>query len=181
MGRRLPTFLRSAEADAFLAAISDRRDRVFCAALLFCGLRVSEACRLRVEHVDLDAEQLLVHQGKGAKDRYVPIPSRFLPELRGWLGERRSGWVFPAERRRKGPGHLSARYAQALVPAVAERAGISRRITPHKLRHSYATTLLQRGADIRQVQELLGHSDLETTSIYLHCDTSRLKGVVDRL
>lgn len=181
MARRLPTFLRQPEIERFLAAIDAPRDRVLCGLMLFCGLRVSESVRLRAEHLDLAEGALLVDQGKGAKDRYVPIPERLLPELRAFVGEQRVGWVFPAERDRGGAGHLSRFYAEDLVPAVAERAGITRRITPHKLRHSYATTLLQRGADLRDVQELLGHSHLQTTSIYLHVDTSRLKSVVDRL
>jgi integrase/recombinase XerD len=182
VARRLPTFLRQPEIERFLAAIDSPRDRVLCELMLFCGLRVSEAVKLRVEHLDLAESTLLVSRGKGDRDRYVPIPERLLPELRAWVGTRTSGYLFPADRDRgNGRAHLSRFYAEDLVPRMAEAAGIPRRITPHKLRHSYATTLLQRGADIRDVQELLGHSHLQTTSIYLHVDTSRLKSVVDRL
>lgn len=149
--------------------------------MLFSGLRVSEACKLRIEHIDFDDERFLVFQGKGSKDRYLPIAGRMQRELREWVGTRTTGWLFPAERLRKGPGHISIRHVEALIPAIGERADISRRITPHKLRHSFACLCLARGATIREVQDLLGHSDMKTTAVYLHVDTSHLKAVVDRL
>ena len=181
MARKLPVFLRQREIETFLACITEPRDRVLCEVMLFCGLRVSEACKLRIEHIDFDDERLLVSQGKGAKDRYLPLPLRILPELHAWVGERTVGWLFPAERQRLGPGHLSTRHVENLVPAIATLAGIPRRITPHKLRHSFACLCLAKGATVRDIQDLLGHSDMKTSAIYLHVDVSRLKSVVDLL
>lgn len=149
--------------------------------MLFCGLRVSEACKLRVEQFDFDEERFLVFQGKGSKDRYLPLPTRLLVELHAWIGTRTVGWLFPAERLRSGLGHVSVRHIENIVPAIGEKAKIPRRITPHKLRHSFACLCLAKGATIREVQDLLGHSDMRTTAIYLHVDTSHLKAVVDRL
>ncbi len=103
------------------------------------------------------------------------------PELAAWIGDRRVGWLFPAIRQRKGLGHLSIRYTQTHIPEIAERAGLPRRISSHKLRHSFATRALQRGANLRQVQTLLGHASIATTELYLHLETSELKEVVDRL
>jgi integrase/recombinase XerD len=173
--------LRQREIEAFLACAYGPRDRLLCQLMLFSGLRVSEACMLRIEHIDFDSERFLVYQGKGSKDRYLPIAARMQRELRDWVGERTSGWMFPAERIRKGPGHVSIRHVEQIIPAIGELAGIPRRITPHKLRHSFACLCLATGATIREVQDLLGHSDMKTTAIYLHVDVSRLKSVVDRL
>jgi len=181
LARKLPTFLRQREIEAFLACVRGPRNRLLCQLMLFSGLRVSEVCKLRIEHLDLFEDRLLVFQGKGSKDRYLPIAMRMQHELRAWVGDRTSGWMFPAERLRKGPGHLSIRHVEQLVPAIGERAMIPRRITPHTLRHSFACLCLEKGATIREVQDLLGHSDMKTTAVYLHVDTSRLKSVVDRL
>src|SRR6185295_16959377 len=169
------------EIEAFLACAVGPRDRLLCQLMLFSGLRVSEACKLRIEHIDFDEERLLVFQGKGSKDRYLPIAARMQRELREWVDGRATGWMFPAERLRKGAGHISIRYVESLIPAIAERAEIPRRITPHTLRHSFACLCLAKGATIREVQDLLGHSDMKTTAVYLHVDVSRLKSVVDRL
>ncbi len=150
---------------------------------LYLGPRVSEICRLQIEDLDLEQRLAFIREGKGGKDRVVPIPTRLIQPLRDWIGERQSGHLFPSPR---GGGRLSSRQVQRLVKEIARQAGIAgvdvpRRITPHKMRHSYATRLLQSGADIREVQELLGHEDLQTTAIYTHVVRGRLQAAVDRL
>jgi integrase/recombinase XerC len=157
---------------------------------LFLGLRVSELVNLRAADVDLAQATILVNQGKGAKDRYVPISSHFLPDLQEWMrsqeqgassqepgARRRDGFVFSSPR----GGRLSARTVQLRLEAIGKKAQIPRRLKPHTLRHTFATRLLERGANIREVQELMGHSSVATTEVYTHVVPERLRGAVDRL
>lgn len=179
MARRLPKFLRPAEADDLAAAAATERDRMLQLIGRYCGLRVSELVGLRVDDLDLEAGLLFVNQGKGGKDRYVPIPARIEPDLRAWVRGRRTGWLFPG--RRLG-SHLTPRAVRLQLKGAARRAGVDRiPVSPHKLRHTYATSLLAAGADIREVQELLGHSRIDTTTIYAACLPQRLRAAVDRL
>lgn len=145
--------------------------------MALCGLRVSELCKLRVEHLDLADRSLLVFQGKGKKDRYLPIPSSLAAELRAWVGDRRDGPVFGSPR----GGHYTTRAVQKMIERARERAGISKRCTPHTLRHTYATSLLRSGANILEIKALMGHANIATTEIYTHLDTDQYRGAVDRL
>lgn len=176
MARHLPKILRGAELDQLIAAAASERDRMIIRAFSLLGLRVSELTGLRVEHIDLDDGVVLVAGGKGDKDRYVPIPTRFLPELRRWLGGRMNGYLFPNAT----GGRLHTRTVRYMIERTGERAGI-RHTHPHMLRHTFATTLLDRGADLRQVQELLGHASIATTQIYTYISVSRLRSAVDKL
>lgn len=189
--RRLPVFLRGPEAEALVAAATAERDaarspskraaaernRLLILAGLYMGLRVSELCKLRIEDVDLEQGMAMILQGKGDKDRGVPVPEKLLAELRPWIGERRSGFLFANPR----GGKLSSRTVQMMVRRLAAVANIPRRVKPHTLRHSYATHLLDKGANIREVQELLGHASVATTEIYTHVSGEKLKKVVNLL
>ena len=189
--RKLPNFLRAHEAEALLAAalaahaeagsVAKKRsaevDHLVIQAGLYLGLRVSEICKLKIEDLDLAQGTALVYQGKGNKDRYVPIPARFIPTLKTWLGERGTGYVFPSPR----GGKLSSRTLQLRLKALGKKAQIPRALKPHTLRHTYATRLLEKGANIREVQELLGHSSIQTTEIYTHTVPERLRGAVEKL
>jgi integrase/recombinase XerD len=179
--KRLPEFLRPAESEAIVSAPVSERDRLILLCGLGAGLRCSEIVRLRIEDIDAagPGPQLKVQLGKGKKDRYVPLPPFLVAALARWIGDRRIGWVFPSPRKPDRP--LTTRAVQYLVGRVKGLAGIVRRCSPHTLRHSYATDLLRSGADITEVQELLGHSSPNVTARYLHCDPSRLQGVVARL
>lgn len=178
MPRRLPSSLCGDEPDRLLAAARNPRDRAILLLGFFCGLRISEIVGRRVEDLDLDRGMIQVRHGKGDKDRAVPIPAKILAELRAWVGDRREGFVFPG---RGGSGHLTRNAVNLSIQAAAARAGITRRCTPHSTRHTYATRLLRTGADIIEVRDLLGHSSVATTSLYLSSDPERLRGAVDRL
>ncbi|HLH24828.1 MAG TPA: tyrosine-type recombinase/integrase [Chloroflexota bacterium] len=175
--RRLPKCLAAGEPERLVRACTTDRDRLLVECGLFLGLRVSELVHLQIEEVDLDARRLLVNQGKGGKDRYVPIPQKLMAALAAWIGKRTAGPVFLS---RLGRG-LTTRAVQQMLQAAGERAGLPRRVTPHMLRHTYATRLLERGATLREVQELLGHSSVATTERYTWVLTDRLRGAVDRL
>lgn len=178
-GKKLPVFLRGGEGEQLAGAARTEAHRLIVACGLYLGLRVSELCHLRVEDLDLSQATALVRQGKGNKDRCLPIPGRLLAPLHQWVGPRTSGWLFPSPR--DPSRRLSPRAVQRLVGRLAGRAGIARPVTPHKLRHTYATRLLEAGATIREVQELLGHSSVATTEIYTHCTPDRLRSAVERL
>jgi integrase/recombinase XerD len=188
MARRLPVVLTLEEVEALLAAPNSEgpgalRDRAMLALLYATGLRVSELVSLPVEAVRLDAG-FLVARGKGSKERVVPVGSRALDAVGAYLElgrpvllhgrTARALFVTPRGRgfTRQGFWKLIRRHARA--------AGIRKVVSPHKLRHSFATHLVERGADLRSVQAMLGHADLATTQIYTHVDATRLRGVYDR-
>jgi len=146
-----------------------------------CGLRITEAATLEVTAIDGVMGFIRVI-GKGNKERQVPLPQPVLAELRSlWKTHRDKRWLFPSPRQ-EGP---ISRYALWLTFKQAVRAaGITRRITPHSLRHSYATRLLESGVDIRVVQILLGHARIGTTAIYTHLTEptrASLKRILDKL
>ncbi len=152
---------------------------------LLCGLRLAELVGLRVERIDLAGRRLLVSRGKGDKDRYVPIGRRLLPELATHLAGRTTGWLFPSPMPCRTDRHLSTRAVGLVVAGCATRAGIVRppgeTVHPHTLRHSMACRLLETGATIWEVKEILGHASLATTSVYLHVVSAQLLTAVDRL
>ena len=146
-----------------------------------CGLRITEAATLEVTAID-GINGFIRVIGKGDKERQVPLPQPVLAELRSlWKTHRDKRWLFPSPRQ-EGP---ISRYALWLTFKQAVRAaGITRRITPHSLRHSYATRLLESGVDIRVVQILLGHARIGTTAIYTHLTEptrASLKAILDKL
>ena len=135
------------------------------------GTRVSEFVNLRVKDFFLDESMLLINKGKGGKSRYVPILPDLAQELRTHLGERATGYLFESNRNLP----YSARRVQQIVKETAEKAKIKKRVYPHLLRHSVATTLLERGMPIEQIQKFLGHSKLETTQVYAESTTEMIK------
>jgi integrase/recombinase XerD len=135
------------------------------------GARVSEFASIKVEHLFFDELMILIEKGKGGKSRYVPILPELAQELRTHLGGRSVGYLFETNR------HLpySPRRVQQIVKSTAEKAKIKKRVYPHLLRHSVATTLLERGMPIDQIQKFLGHSKLETTQVYAESTTEMIK------
>jgi site-specific recombinase XerD len=146
-----------------------------------CGLRISEAATLEFSAID-SANLRLRIIGKGNKERLVPLPQAVLHELRIlWRTHRHPRWLFP---NRRGTDAADQQVLCRTFKAAAQKVGITRRVTPHSLRHSYATRLLENGVDTRIVQILLGHSNIATTAIYTHLtEPTRisLRGVLDKV
>ncbi len=167
----------------FLEALETPKARAIAFTLYSSGMRVGEVVRLKVSDIDSDRMMIHVRQGKGRKDRYVMLSPILLEILREYVrGERPTDWLFPAGHRRD--RHITTRTVQRQVVAAADRAGISKKVTPHTLRHSFATHLLEAGTDLRYIQKLLGHSQIRTTVLYTHVarkDAVQVESPVDRL
>jgi integrase/recombinase XerD len=139
--------------------------------LFMTGARVAEFAALRIEDFYFDELMILIDKGKGGKSRYVPILAELAQELRTHLGKRETGYIFESNR----SSSYSARRLQQIVKETAAQAGIQKRVHPHLLRHSVATTLLERGMPLELIQKFLGHAKIETTQIYAESTTERLK------
>lgn len=162
------------------AAVPER-DVAILETIYSCGLRISELCGMRVEDIDWN-EQLVRVRGKGKKERQVPIGAPALRAIEGYwalLPKRPSASEPVFLRSAKSADPMQPRTFQARLKGYLETAGLDPKLTPHKLRHSYATHLLDAGADLRSVQELLGHAHLVTTQVYTHVTTERLKKAYD--
>jgi site-specific recombinase XerD len=170
--RRLPTVLAPDEVTRLFDAARSDRDRTLLRTDYALGLRLGELVALRLDDIDAARGLVSVRQGKGAKDRLVPLSARLLGELRAyWRRYRPTPWLFAGAR----PGeHLSAGNVQRLVRRAADRAGLGKAVSLHTLRHSYATHLLEAGCDLLTIQLLLGHKDLRTTARYLHVSSRHL-------
>lgn len=182
---KLPETFDAASLDQLLSSIDltkplGKRDQAILELLYGCGLRVSEIAGLKLEHFD-EEERFFRVTGKGNKTRMVPMGSKAFEALQNFLRHERislvkphtTGLVFLSVRGRG----LSTDRIRQIVKERAKQAGIDQRIYPHLLRHSFATHLLEGGADLRVIQELLGHADIATTQIYTHVDQARLKSV----
>lgn len=188
--RRVPRFLQPAEVDRLLGQPFDespqgRRDQAILETLYSTGCRVAECAAMRLLDLDLD-EDIVRVLGKGQKQRLCLLGAPARRAIAAWLPERRQ---LLAQNRRTDAGQLwlnkdgkglSSRWVFETVARAARRAGLAVPLTPHGLRHSFATHLLDRGADLRTVQELLGHARLVTTEIYTHVSIGRLRDVYDR-
>jgi integrase/recombinase XerD len=140
------------------------------------GARVSEFVNIKAEDVFFDEQMILIGQAKGGKSRYVPILPELAQELRTHLGKRMVGYLFETNRATQ----YSARRIQQIVKETADQAGITKRVHPHLLRHSVATTLLDGGMPLEDIQKFLGHSKLETTQIYAESSTERIRASYTR-
>lgn len=179
MPRKLPRFLTPVEIAAmFKAAEAEKRDLMLLKCMYFLGLRNSEAQNLLIEDVDLLNRTVKVVQSKRKKDRYVPIQAGFIEDLKDWIGGRQDGYLIPGRKRNP----ISDRHIRRIVKQYARLASVRKpgEIHPHTLRHSYATHLQNQGVPLNVIQQLLGHSRVETTTIYLHLGTERMKEWVDR-
>ena len=174
--KSLPKALSREEVRRILSVIPStrKRDRLIFFLLYGAGLRVSELCNLKIGDVDFDRGLIVVRGGKGAKDRIVPVSSALLDEIRSYISTRNDDSEYLiVEERRERKDHLSPRTVWYLLRKYGVRAGV--KVTPHMLRHSFATHMLERGVDIRAIQELLGHSNLSTTQIYTKVTAEHLK------
>ncbi len=182
-GLHLPEVLTIEEIDSMIAAIDPakaeaQRDRAMIETLYGCGLRVSELVGLEISKIFGD-EGYIVIRGKGNKERMVPISDVALREIRDYLRDRELLDIKPDSRNilflnRRG-GKMTRMRVFQIVKALAEAAGIRKSISPHTLRHSFATHLLEGGANLRAIQQMLGHETIATTQIYIHLDRSALR------
>lgn len=181
--RHLPEYLSTEEVDKLensidLTTKEGQRNRAIIEVLFSCGLRVSELTHLRLSDLFLDDRFIRV-VGKGNKERLIPISDRAIRELNLWFYDRRQMDIQPGEEdyvflNRRGH-HLTRVMILIMIKRQAESAGIKKNISPHTLRHSFATALLKGGADLRIIQVLLGHSNIGTTEIYTHMDDESLR------
>ena len=171
--KTIPAVLSVEEVSRLIQAAAPGRDRVLLQIAYGCGLRLGELLCLQVGDIDSARMVLHVRQGKGGKDRLVPLSLRLLEDLRAyWRLCRPRTWLFPGKK----PGQpLSRGNVQRNFRRTARRAGISKRCSMHTLRHSYATHLLEAGVDLLTLKALLGHRSLQTTAHYLHVSTQRLR------
>lgn len=181
--KHLPEYLTTEEVNALESSIDlteneGHRNRAIIEVLFCCGLRVSELVNLKLSDLYLKDHFIRV-TGKGNKERLVPIPDSAIDELEFWFVDRRQMKIKPGEEdyvflNRRGH-HLTRVMILIMVKKQAELAGIKKTISPHTLRHSFATALLKGGADLRVIQELLGHANIGTTEIYTHMDDESLR------
>ena len=179
----LPDVLSTAEVDRLEASIDlskweGQRNRAIIEVLFSCGLRVSELVNLKLSNLYVE-EKFVRVTGKGDKERLVPISSRALDELNAWFADRNAMRIKPGEGdyvflNRRG-AHLTRTMILIMIKRQAVAAGITKTISPHTLRHSFATALLEGGADLIAIQAMMGHEDIATTEIYTHIDTSSLR------
>ena len=183
LGEHLPEVLTAAEVDALENSIDvskweGHRNRAIIEVLFSCGLRVSELVTLKLTNLYIDERYVRV-LGKGSKERLVPISSKALKELDLWFVDRKQMKIKPGEEdyvflNRRG-AHLTRTMILIMIKQQAVEAGIKKTISPHTLRHSFATALLEGGADLRAIQVMLGHESIGTTEIYTHIDMSTLR------
>jgi site-specific recombinase XerD len=180
--KSVPIVLSREQVQKLLSVVREPRFVVCLRLMYYCGLRISEAVGLQVRDILSQEEppRLYVRNAKGGKDRYVPIPAPLLAELRAWWRTHRNPkLIFPASPNGKAGAVLQKPTSQTLVPMstasvqevfrLAQRAsGVQAQATPHTLRHSYATHLLEEGVSLRQISVYLGHESLDTTAIYTH-------------
>ena len=175
--RKMPNYLSEKEATKLLnAASSDLRTNLIVSLLAHTGMRVGELCNLKVDDVDLDEGVIWIHSGKGDKDRIVIIPDDCRDLIRSYMPKRFEikSYSNALLVSRKGT-KLDTSTVQRTVRNLAREAGISKKVTPHVLRHTFATAVLRNGGDIRFIQQLLGHASVATTQIYTHVDDNTLK------
>ncbi len=179
--KKLPVVLSLGEVAQYLESLPKPQYR---AALMLCygsGLRISEAVSLKVSDIDSQRMLLRIEQGKGKKDRYSLLSPRLLAVLRQYYRVQRpaaEGYLFPS---RGATQHLSSGAVRKACREAAQRSGLSKRVTPHILRHSFATHLLEQGTDTRVIQALLGHSRIDTTARYTQVSTKLIAGIASPL
>lgn len=186
IGQHLPEYLTEEEVDMLEAAIDlskweGQRNKAIIETLFSCGLRVSELVNLKLSDI-FEEEKFIRVLGKGNKERLVPISGTALHEIKLWCYDRNLMKIKPGEEdyvflNRRG-AHLTRTMILIMIKNAAQDAGIKKTISPHTLRHSFATALLKGGADLRVIQALLGHEDIGTTEIYTHIETSDLREAI---
>tara|TARA_Y100000310_G_scaffold314476_2_gene363870 strand:- start:385 stop:1248 length:864 start_codon:yes stop_codon:yes gene_type:complete len=174
--KRLPECLSQSEVIKLLGVIDNPKHKLMIIFTYGSGFRVSELVNLKVKDLELSQEQGWIRNGKGGKDRLFVIPERLKVSLRTWIKEnnlKAEDWLFPGNKK----SHYSDSSIREIIKIACKKAGIMKNITPHTLRHSFATHLLEQGYSLIEVNKLLGHSRLETTLIYTHMVSPKLCNV----
>lgn len=179
----LPDILSGSEVSSLLEAVESIKHRTILTTAYGAGLRISEACSLQVRDIDSQRMVIKIRRGKGAKDRYVPLAKTLLAALRAYFKQTKppKPWLFPGGTPDHPIGPDAVR--DALRKAVT-KIGLKKRVTPHMLRHAFATHMLESGADIRLIQMILGHSSIRTTQRYTQVSTAhiaRIESPLDKL
>ena len=172
---KIPVVLTKEEVKTLLNSMENKEHKLLVSLIYACGLRISELTGLKTKDLNFEEKTGFVNQGKGKKDRIFNIPESLLKDLQKQVKiqeEAHQEYLFPGQK-----GEISSRNIQKIVHKAAEKAGIKKSVHPHTLRHSFATHLLENDVDIRKIQELLGHADLNTTQIYTHVSREELKKV----
>ena len=174
--KKLPPVLTKDEIRQLISVTNNKKSNFIIRLLYSTGLRVSELVNLKKGDVELNEKMGWVRSGKGKKDRLFILPESLTEELRHYLNFGNSQYLFSGK---KGP--ITTRNIQKIISSSSRRANIKKKVSPHTLRHSFATHLLESGTDIRKIQELLGHSNLQTTQIYTHVSSEELKKITSPL
>jgi site-specific recombinase XerD len=177
--KKLPVVLSLSEVAALFQATHNLKHRAILMTTYAAGLRVSEVVNLFVTDIDSDRGLICIRQGKGHKDRYVMLSPKLLSTLRDyWKSQKPKHWLFPGE----DPNQpITTTTVYRVCQQAGQAAELSKPVTPHTLRHSFATHLLEAGTDLRTIQILLGHRNLKTTAIYLHVSTLAVRSTVSPL
>jgi integrase/recombinase XerD len=178
--QKLPVVLSGSEVERLLAAVDDDKSRTALTLIYNSGVRVSEACNLKVTNIDKLRGVILIEHGKGDKQRMVPLGNELYGKLRHywWTHRPAQPYLFPDE---SGCKPISPRVVQYALQQAVKKTGIFKRVTPHVLRHSFATHLLELGNDLRVIQVLLGHAWVTSTQIYTHVSQTTIAQVVTPL
>jgi integrase/recombinase XerD len=181
--RSIPLILSPGEAARLIDAAPNLRYRTILMTLYSTGMRRAEVCRLRPADVDKERMVIRIPHGKGDKSREVPLSPKLLDQLRLYYGslKRHNGWMFPSLQRKRPKDAVTEKTVWHACRVSAERAGITKPIHPHTLRHSFATHLLDNGAELPVVQRLLGHEDPRDTMIYIHLSNRTLRAAPNPL
>ncbi len=172
----VPNYLMNDEVSTIIKNCKNLKERLIVKLLVYTGIRVSELCSIRIQDIDINNKTLKIRSGKGDKDRLVVYSDKVVPDLRLYLMETRetkgrSDFLFPTSKSKR----VSPVTIERVIRNIVRRSGIPKKITPHTFRHTFATSLLRNGADLRIIQLLLGHSSISTTQIYTHMDDRALK------
>lgn len=173
--KKLPTVLLKQEIKALLKALPSARDRLIVGFLYSTGVRVSEAVGMKTQNLDFAQGTGRVVGGKGKKDRIIILSRKWVSEAKKYLKRRKAKTDYLFSKKNGSP--LTTDAVQRMIRIAAKEAGLAKHVTPHVMRHSFGTHLLEAGENIRKIQELLGHSNLSTTQIYTSVSTEELKKV----
>ena len=172
ISKKVPVVLTKEEVRRILNLTENLKHKLILEMFYSTGIRLNECVNMKVNDLEFGEKIGWVRKGKGSKDRMIVLSEKLIEDLKEYLGSKREGFVFTGY-----SGKLSKRNIQKIVSAAAKRAEIQKKVSPHTLRHSYATHLLEAGVDIRKIQTLLGHASLSTTQMYTHVSKAELKKI----